>query len=147
MSLRPELLPPKFEESIVARLAQLAAEIDGARPELADEDLREFNRLSGTIIPYEEFQGISGGGEHDEWVRRVLVRNTLRPVDLTRDEMIEIVSRALQAGPERDFYVELFRVNCRHPSTTDLLFWPDLVPELPKGRLPTAEEIADVART
>ena len=47
--------------------------------------------------------------------------------------------------PERDFYVELFTVNCKHPSSTDLMFRPSLVPELPQGREPTAEEIADLA--
>ena len=42
-------------------------------------------------------------------------------------------------------YLELFQINCKHPSGTDLIFWPNLVPELPQDREPTAEEIADLA--
>ncbi|MEI7687657.1 MAG: hypothetical protein WCL32_21840, partial [Planctomycetota bacterium] len=60
-------------------------------------------------------------------------------------EMTEIVSRVKAGGPDQDYYLELFQVNCKHPSGTDLIFWPDQVPELPQGRKPTAEEIADLA--
>lgn len=145
MELRPELCPSKLDDSIVSRLTDLAARIDGANPGLAEEDVADFNRLAGTAIPYDEFQGISGGEDHDEWVRRTLILNTLHPVDLSRDEMAEIVARALKRGPDQDFYIELFRVNCSHRSTTDLLFWPNQIPELPKDRRPTPEEIADIA--
>jgi hypothetical protein len=57
----------------------------------------------------------------------------------------EIVSRVTACGPGSDFYLELFLVNCKHPSGSDLIFWPNLVPELPQDHEPTAEEIADVA--
>jgi hypothetical protein len=67
--------------------------------------------------------------------------------DLSRDEMTEVASRAMnrQQYPECDFYVELFRAHCKHPSGTDLMFWPSLVSELPRGREPTVEEIANLA--
>jgi hypothetical protein len=59
--------------------------------------------------------------------------------------MAEVVSRVVACGADHDFYLELLRVNCQHPSGTDLIYWPNLVPELPQGREPTAEEIADLA--
>ncbi len=61
--------------------------------------------------------------------------------------MIEIVTRSMPGNdnPDYDFYLELFVVNCKHPSGTNLIFWPNLVPELPQNREPTAEEIADLA--
>ena len=108
----------------------------------------EFNRLAGTAIPFEDFQGICGAEEHDTWVRRVLYRKSLVPAAaLSREEMIEIVLRALPQGgnPDYDFYLQLFLVNCKHPSGSDLIFWSNLVPELPQDREPTAEEIADLA--
>ena len=46
---------------------------------------------------------------------------------------------------DSDFYLELFLANCKHPSETDLIYYPDLVPELPQDRDPTPDEIADLA--
>lgn len=146
MELRPELMPPVLDEAKVARLATLAGHLDGARPGQWEDDLAEFNQLAGTAIPFEEFQGIYGADSHRDWVRRVLYRRTIARVpDLSREEMAEIVSRIRVRGDHRDFYLELFAANCRHPSGTDLIYWPDLVPELPQDRQPTAEEIADLA--
>jgi hypothetical protein len=147
MELRPELTPPALDATKVARLAKLAAGLDGARPGQWEEDLAEFNRLARTAIPIEEFQGIYGAEDHEDWVRRVLYQHSLKSVDLSREEMVEIVSRAMagEGDPECDFYLELFLASCKHPSGTDLIFWPELVPELPQDREPTAEEIADLA--
>jgi hypothetical protein len=146
MELRPELMPPALDAALVARLADLAANLDGAAPGQWEDDLAEFAQLAGTAIPFEEFQGISGGEDHEDYVRRVLYRRQLAPDPaLSRAEMAEIVSRVKARRADHDFYLELFQVNCRHPSGTDLIYWPDLVPELPQGREPTAEEIAELA--
>jgi hypothetical protein len=146
MTLRPELTPPALDAVLVARLAHLAATLDGAVPGQWEDDLAEFNRLAGTAIPFEEFQGIYGGEEHEVYVRRVLYRRLLTPDPaLTPEEMTDIVSRVMTCGDDRDFYLELFLVNCKHPSGTDLIYWPNLVPELPQGRDPTAEEVASLA--
>jgi hypothetical protein len=146
VELRVDLLPPRLEDALVARLARLADCLDGARPGLGEDELAEFNRLAGTALQREDFQGIYGAEDRADWVRRVLYRRSLKPVrGLSRAEMAEIVSRALAGGEDRDFYLELFLANCRHPSGSDLLFWPDLVPELPQRREPTAQEIADCA--
>lgn len=139
-------MPPVLDEAKVRHLAGLAARLDGANPGQWEEDLEEFNRLAGTSLPLENFQGIYGGEDHEDWVRRVMYRQSLAPIiDLTRAEMIEIVSRAAAGGTGRDFYLELFLVNCKHPSGSDLIYWPDLVPELPQDREATSEEIAALA--
>lgn len=146
MELRPELMPPVLDEAKVRRLADLAARLDGANPGLWEGDLADFNRVAGTALPIEAFQGIYGAEDHEDWVRRALYRRSLAPSpDLSRAEMAEIVSRVIACDASRDFYLELFLVNCAHPSGSDLIFWPDLVPDLPKDREPTAEEIADLA--
>ena len=59
--------------------------------------------------------------------------------------MVEIVSRVMACADGYDYFLELFRVNCKHPSGTDLIYWPNQVPELPQGREPTAAEIAELA--
>jgi len=147
MDLRPELLPPPLDAVRVARLAELATRLDGAQPGQWEDDLAEFNRVAGSAIPIEEFQGIYGAEDHEDWVRRLLYQQALVPADVTREEMVEIVSRAMpqNGNPNYDFYFQLFLVNCKHPSGSDLIFWPNLVAELPQDREPTAEEIADLA--
>ncbi len=145
MVLRPELVPPVLDKDRLARLAKLAARIDGAAPGQADDELAEFNRLAGEDVPFEEFQGIYKSEDHEDWVRRLLYRQSLVPsADLSLEEMVEIVSRS-RDDPDRDFYRQSFLVNRKHPSGSDLLYWPSLVPELPQDREPTAEEIADLA--
>jgi hypothetical protein len=146
--MRPELLPPVLDEERVRHLARLASRLDGENPGQWEEDLAEFNRIAGSDLSIQDFQGIYGAEEHEDWVRRVLYRQSLAPSpDLSHAEMVEIVSRvkAVSSVAERDFYLELFLVNCKHPSGSDLLFWPNLVPELPQDREPTAAEIADLA--
>lgn len=66
---------------------------------------------------------------------------------LTRDEMLELVARIYRAhGTEEDAARDLglFIANCNHPSSTDILFWPELVPEL-QGRVPTVEQVVELA--
>lgn len=146
MELRPDLRPPALDAALVARLARLADRLDGAAPGQRDGDLAEFNRLAGTTLPLADFQGIDSGEDPEEFVRRVLFQRSLAPdPNLTLAEMAEVVSRASAGEDDHDFYLELFLVNCKHPSGTDLIYWPDLVPELPQDREPTAEEIAELA--
>jgi hypothetical protein len=146
MELRRELLPPALDEALVARLARLADRLDGARPGQRDDDLAEFNRLAGTDLPLEEFQGIYKREDPEDFVRRILYLRSM-PTDpgVTQAEMVEIVSRVIAGGQEFDFYLELFLTSCKHSAGSDLIYWPNLVPELPQGREPTAEEIADLA--
>jgi hypothetical protein len=142
-------MPPALDRARLARLAKLADRIDGAAPGQWEDDLAEFNRLAGTDIPFEHFQGISGGEDHADWVRRVLHAQALDPApSVSLEEMTEIVSRirADPTHPDAIFYVELFNATCKHPAKTDLIFWSNLVPEeLPQDREPTAAEIAALA--
>jgi hypothetical protein len=146
MNLRSELMPPHLDKAAVRALAELADRLDGAASDLCGDDLARFNREAEADLRIDEFQGINGAGDPEDWVRRLLYRKSLAPVaDLSRAEMIEIVSRVVACGPDHDFYFELFLVNCKHPSGSNLIYWPNLVPELPQDREPSVEEIADLA--
>jgi hypothetical protein len=146
MELRPDLMPPVLDPSLVARLTELADGIDGAAPGMWEDDLAEFTRLSGTAIPFEEFQGVYGGDGAEAFVRRVLFqRHLATPPPVTVEELAEVVARVGAAGPDHEFYLALFLAHCKHPSGTDLIYWPDLVPELPQDREPTEREIAELA--
>lgn len=146
MELRPELMPPALDEAKVARVAAIASTLDGYNSPDPDALLRRFNREAGTDLDLEVSQKIYASQDHEDWVRRVLYRRSIAPRDdLSRAEMVEIVSRVMACDADHDFYLEFFLANCKHPSTTDLIFWPNEVPELPQDREPTAEEIADLA--
>lgn len=69
------------------------------------------------------------------------------PDKLSRDQMVALVERIFRAeGSEQaaDADIALFAANCVHPSKSDILFWPELVPEL-AGRVPTVEEVVELA--
>jgi len=66
---------------------------------------------------------------------------------LTREEMKTLVTRIYSAkgsGEAAAADIALFRENCVHPSGIDIIFWPELVPEL-AGRVPTVDEVVDLA--
>jgi hypothetical protein len=128
MELRPELMPPALEESLVARLANLAAALDGAQAGQWEDDLAEFNRLAGTSIPFEEFQGIYGGEDHEDYVRRVLYYQRIKPApSVTRAELAEVVRRAM---PQNEFfdqheaYMAVFDANVPLERASNLIFYP-----------------------
>lgn len=155
MELRPELMPPALDEALVARLARLAAQLDGD----PDEDVRaEFNRLAGTDIPMQEFQGISGGEDHEDYVRRVLYHRLITPTPgVTREELAEVVRRAM---PQNEFfdqheaYMAIFDANVPLERASNLICYPpDYDPATntwdggrPMGKYdPTPEQIVEWA--
>jgi hypothetical protein len=151
MKLRPELTPPTVDESKVRLLAKIASRLDGAWPRgpginIWDADVEAFNHELGTSFDLKDFQGVYGAVNHDKWVRGIMYQqHAARCVGVIRDEMIEIVKRIMACQDDQIFYVQLFVANCKHPSETDLIFWPDLVPEFSGDREPTVEEIVDLA--
>jgi hypothetical protein len=128
MDLRPELLPPALDEALVARLARLAARIDGARPGQWEDDLAEFNRLAATAIPFEEFQGICGGQDHADWVRLVLYEQFIKPAaGISREELAEVVRRAMPTNEyfdQHEAYMAVFDANVPREGASNLIFYP-----------------------
>jgi hypothetical protein len=127
MELRAELLPPALDEATVAYLAALASRIDGAHPGQWEDELAQFNKVAGTTLTYEDFQGIYGAEEHETWVRRILVHQCLSPVpDATWAELVEIVRRVMpQNGyPDDEAYLAIFDINVPLRGASNLIFYP-----------------------
>lgn len=127
MDLRSELLPPELDEAQVSQLANLADALDGAVRDAYQENLAEFNRLAGTELQIEEFQGIYGGEDPEEWVRRLLWSNAIRPVPgVSREELVEVVRRAMPGNNYQDYeaYMVIFDVNVPLPNASNLIFYP-----------------------
>ena len=158
MELRPELMPPALDEVLVARLAKLADRLDGARPSQCDDELAKFNRVAGTDLPLAEFQGICGGEDPENWVRRVLYHQGIKPAPgITPAELVEVVRRAM---PQNEFfdqheaYMAIFDANVPLQGASNLIFYPpDYDPATntwgggrPMGEYaPTPEQIVDWA--
>lgn len=123
-----KLTPPKLDESLVNRLAAIAAQLDGADKASSERLVREFNRLAGTQQVFADFQGICGTMEYDTHVRGLLTAQLTSPApNLSRDEMVEIFRKVL-ADPTDERYLEFAFATIektfgdRHVS--DLVFWP-----------------------
>jgi hypothetical protein len=128
VELRPELMPPPLDETKVARLAGLAACLDGARPGQWEDDLAEFNQLAGTAILIEEFQGIYCGEDYEDWARRVLYQQCIKPAaNVTRAELAEVVRRAMPTNEyfaRHEAYMAVFDANVRLTGASNLIFYP-----------------------
>lgn len=129
MELRPDLMPPLLDESLVARLTILSEQIDCGHPEQTREQLAAFNREAMTQLEYIDFQGIYGGQDHDTWVRKVLATPYERRVaDVTKHELIELARRVMECdGSEHDidFWLNMLAINIPNERISDLIFWPD----------------------
>ena len=130
MVLRRDLLPPQLDEAQVARLAVLADEIDDAHPahwQQTDAALAEFNRLAQTELSFDDFQGIYGAEKHETWVRRLLNRRIIRPTpDVTRDELVEVIRRAMpqHGDPDYEAYMAIFDANVPMAKASNMIFYP-----------------------
>ena len=127
MDLRPELMPPALDEALVRRLARLAARLDGRSPAW-QEELAEFNRLAGTALPIDDFQGIYGAEDHEDWVRRVLYHKVIKPAPgISREDLTEVVRRAMsrsESFADREAYRAVFDANVPLENASNLLFYP-----------------------
>ncbi|MBA5690734.1 hypothetical protein [Rugamonas apoptosis] len=124
MELRQELTPPQLDEQFVDRLAQLADTIDGNPSQAL---CAEFNRLAGTELPLSFFQGVYGSENHANFVWRVLRKQRIKPVpDVTREELVEIVRRAMKPdrGEVHEAYMAMFECNVPRPHASNLIFYP-----------------------
>lgn len=129
MELRPALMPPVLDESVVARLTRFAEEIDCGHPEQTREQLAAFNQEAGTELEFLDFQGIYGGQDHDTWVRKVLAAPyAQRVVEVTKCELTELARRVMESdGAEHDidFWLSMLEINIPNERISDLIFWPD----------------------
>jgi hypothetical protein len=145
--LRESLLARTPDPDLVAKLKALCDEIVH-RVENTQEDcsalLDEIGQLSGCRFDETYFRTLYGWASHDDFARLVALGSPPRVEDITRDELIEVVTLILSSPfPLRDYYVALFNRNVTHPAGSDLIFWPQN--HWPAGYEPTAEEIVDKA--
>ncbi len=119
---------PRRDDDLLQRLAEIADRLDGGDEATDTYLLEEFNRLAGTNIPFSEFQGVYGGEDHIDYVRRVLTeRATEASPNLNREGLIEMFKKVL-ADPCDDAYLQFVFTTIEKTfgdtQISDLVFWP-----------------------
>jgi hypothetical protein len=152
MELRKELSYPTLDESVVESLKTLVTKIEDAleaKDEVALEMMQSFNDKTERNYDEYTFRSYYGSVSLDQFVRDALAKPEPGGVDVTREELIEIVRRAMPGQPgfsfEREaFYMELFDALVSYPSASGLITHPpDDRPEADWD--PTPEEVVEIA--
>jgi hypothetical protein len=126
MDLRTELLPPPVDQQ---HLDEIGSEVERISDLIAsggpaDDAVAAFNEKTGheyTILDFAEYYGWRS---LEDFAREATRPAWPKVLDITRDELVEIVCRILADDPEADYYLRLFEVNVPHPQAADLIFHP-----------------------
>jgi hypothetical protein len=143
MDLRPELLPPPVDKR---RLDEMCTEIERigdliSRGEtVAGSAVAAFKERTGHDYTFADFVDYYGWRSLEEFAAEAARPAWPSVPDITREELVEIVSRILAEDPEAEYYLRLLRANVSHPEVYGLIFRPS--PEL-EGASP--EEIVEAA--
>lgn len=127
VDLRPELSPPPVSQQ---RLDELCVEIGRiadlmeVRPEGVEEAIVAFNAKTGHDYGPCDFAEYHSVRSLEEFAREAARPAHPVVVDITRDELIEIVRRLLGADAESDYYLRVLAANLSHPRVSDLIFHP-----------------------
>lgn len=115
MDLRPELLPPPVTER---RRRELGDEIERIGDLLlsgdavaADAAIVVFNELTGHGFERYHFTGYAGSRSREDFALRAARPTYPRLPDVTREELVEIVRRILDGGPDVPYYLLLLDTN------------------------------------
>ncbi len=118
----------KLDDDLVHRLAKIAARLDGGNEEANAPLVDEFNQLAGTDIPFSEFQGIYGAGEHVDSVRRVLTDEaTEMSRGLDRQGLTAMFAKAFAEtcdGAYLQYVFTTIKKTLGDSRVADLAFWP-----------------------
>ncbi|MFD8596756.1 hypothetical protein ACFV1L_17310 [Kitasatospora sp. NPDC059646] len=126
MELRAELRPPVVtgaQQAGPGREIERIAGLLTAGGQEAGDAVRAFNRATGHHygpLDFTEYQGSRSLAEF-----AVEAARPARPQigRVSRDELVELVRRALEAGPDADWYLRVVQAAVTHPAVTDVLFW------------------------
>lgn len=133
MDLRPELCPrvPSADEraALAAEIVELSAALRKSEPG-ATERLAAFNARTGRAYTVRDVARYDQILTLEEFVAEAAQPPARRIPDLTREELEEIVARALPSHEDYDepnagFWTELFEANVPLPDAGLLLEFPD----------------------
>ncbi len=104
--------------------------------------IRTFNEFTGRNYDLEYFEFFNETEVVEEFARVAANPKPKKLDNVSKKELVEVVSRILDGDPDIIFYQEVFETNVPHPRASDLIFLPE---ELGfEGEL-TAQQIVEEA--
>jgi hypothetical protein len=150
MRLRKELEAPSIpEEKLLAvrtRLEAVEKLFEQNKP--TEEAIREFNQFTGRVYTADKLRYYNAVESIDAFCRKAARPKPQRVLDISREELLEVVRRAMPTtrDPDYEYYMELFDAQVAMPCASGLIFWPDDSREIDISTYdPTPEEIVDKA--
>jgi hypothetical protein len=146
VQLRAELMPPKVAKKRLAEIQSRIHEIEAAFETKipADQLVKAFNELTGRDYEEDDFRNYWRSRSIEEFALQASRPPAGEVSAVTRDELIEILSRALQSAHDQDAWLEVFDANT-YADASNLLFWPSDYDKSTDMRDydPTPEQIVD----
>ncbi|MEM9325231.1 MAG: hypothetical protein AAGA85_06235 [Bacteroidota bacterium] len=143
MKLRKQLQPNSNTERIKEVEERVSAILTGINAKQDVEVLiRNFNEFTGRTYDLEYFQFFDETEVLEEFARVAANPKAKKIKDISKKELIEIVSRVLDGDPDIIFFQELFEANVPHRRASDLIFLPE---ELGFETALTPEQIVEEA--
>jgi hypothetical protein len=93
-----------------------------------DAQLKRASKLVGRIIDETTVAYVFGTGGPEYFARRLLTDWDNLPLDLSVQEMLELLQAVLQGRGSADraeYWIKCLEVNTGEPALSDLIYWPD----------------------
>lgn len=134
MKLRKELEPVKrtneFKKMIKSKIEQIESILQNGKA--AVREIEEFNQLTGREYDEYYFLNYWRSVSIDDFVDEASNPYPVKVIDITKDELVEIVRRIQDVetfGNDTVYYLEVLEANIMMPSISDLIYDSDLSPE------------------
>jgi hypothetical protein len=128
--MRQELLDPLRDNPHLTTVTEIARRIYELHEGGHDYALprARLSELAGVPITKADVCGAFGSISPESFAQQILLDPSMVPVDLTEEEMLELLERIYAADGSEfqiDFWVECLRVNTGDTRICDLIFWPN----------------------
>jgi hypothetical protein len=129
MELRKELRPPEVSKERLQAVERMIREIETVLygEGNADELIEGFNRFTGRSYEEYTFRNYWRSIDLEDLVREASRRPPTPISDVTREELVEVVRRAMsgpQGDPDYEYYFEIFDANVGVPGAWNLIYYP-----------------------
>ncbi|MFE2349336.1 hypothetical protein ACWEPB_17580 [Kitasatospora cineracea] len=125
MELRAELLPPAVtvrQREEVEREVERIEELLRTRNPAATAAIEALNDRTGHDCGPYDFLAYAGSRSRADFALELARPARPRVDGITREELAELVRRALESGPDSEWYLLVLDANVAHPRVGDVLF-------------------------
>ena len=137
--LKPNATPKRIE-IVLSKIREIEGKINTGQD--VNALIKDFNKFTGKQYDIDYFQTYWKAENIEDFARDAAQPSPKKISDITKDELVEIVQRVINADENTHYYLALLAKNLPHPQISDLIFWPENEGLHDNS---TAEEIVDKA--